>query len=227
MDGRILIAPVYSPKTVRRLALLPALLAFGCSSQPPPRAPATAAPAAAVESDEYTRYELLPPETAQFHILYEVTAIAPGATVFFNPIRRGSAASGERVTDAMTGEDLRFEVVSGDEARRTGLPEAERGGEYIRVHLPRPVPADGGEVRLRIEKTYRDAKSYFSEGGEIVFRRSLGVRRNGVLLPEGYELTACNYPSQVLTVGGRILVSFVNPGPDDVSFTVRARRFPS
>ena len=217
---------VYSTEIVRRLALLSALLLSGCASQPPPRAPAPAA-SAPVEADEYTRYELLAPETAQFHILYEVTAIAPGATVFFNPIRRGSAASGERVTDAMTGEDLRFEVVPGDEARRTGLPDAERDVDYIRIHLPRPVPADGGEVRLRIEKTYRDPKSYFARGGEIVFERSLGVRRNGVLLPEGYELLACNYPSQVLTVGGRILVSFVNPGPDDVSLSIRARRLPS
>jgi len=77
------------------------------------------------ESDEYTRYELLAPGTARFHILYEVTAIAPGATVFFNPIRRGSAASGERVTDRMTGEDLKFDVVSAEEARRTGLADAE------------------------------------------------------------------------------------------------------
>jgi hypothetical protein len=82
-------------------------------------------------------------------------------------------------------------------------------------------------VRLLIEKTYEDPKSYFSEGGEIVFRRSLGVRRNGVVLPEGYELTSCNYPSQVLSSGGRIFVSFMNPGPDDVSLTVRARRLPS
>ena len=46
---------------------------------------AAAAPAAAqapqqVESDGYTRYELLAPGSHKFRILYEITASAPGAT---------------------------------------------------------------------------------------------------------------------------------------------------
>jgi hypothetical protein len=98
------------------------------SSRPPAQRAEMGAPR--TESDEYTRYELLDPETAQFHILYEVTAIAPGATVFFNPIRKGSEASGERVTDRMSGEALRFEIVSGEEARRTGLPGADLDSDY-------------------------------------------------------------------------------------------------
>jgi len=55
---------------------------------------ATPAPPAApqTESDEYTRYELLAPESASFKIYYEVTATAAGAKVFFNPIRKGSTA---------------------------------------------------------------------------------------------------------------------------------------
>jgi hypothetical protein len=32
------------------------------------------------QTDEYTKYELLAPETAQFRIYYDVTAISPGAT---------------------------------------------------------------------------------------------------------------------------------------------------
>jgi hypothetical protein len=221
------------------LVALSALSAAACSSQPATRsAPApqpTPTPAAQrqtqeepVETDEYTRYELLAPETASFHILYEVTAIAPGATNFFNPIRKGSAASGERVTDRMTGEELRFEVVSGEEARRTGLSGADLDTDYIRVRLPRPVPAGGGQVRLLIEKTYKDPKSYLLEGNTIVFTRSLGIRRNSVVLPAGYELTACNVPSQVLSeTDGRIAVSFVNPGPGPAALTLRAKRLPS
>jgi hypothetical protein len=214
---------------MRRFGTLLAVLAAGCASQapaPPPRAVAPA-PAPAVEADEYTRYELLSPETAQFHILYEVTAIATGATLYFNPIRKGSIASDERVTDRMTGQALSFEVVSSEEARRTGLSDAEPGTDYIRIHLPRPVPPGGGQVRLLIEKTYKDPKSYFSEGDEIVFTRSLSIRRNGIQLPAGYELVSCNVPSQVLTEGGRTLVSFMNAGPDDASLTIRARRLPS
>jgi len=165
---------------------------------------------------------------AQFHILYEVTAIAPGATVYFNPIRKGSVASGERVTDRMSGEDLRFEVVSPEEARRSGLADAEAGTDYIRIHLPRPVPGNGGQVRLLIEKTYKDPKSYFAEGGEIVFTRSLSIPRNSVVLPAGYELLSCNVPSQVLTAAdGRIFITFMNAGPAEAPLTIRARRLPS
>ena len=170
----------------------------------------TAAAAQPPASDDYTRYELLAPGTAQFRIVYEVTATAPGAAYYFNPIRQGSEASDEAVYDRMSGKPLRFEVVSG----------------YIKVHLPRPVPS-GGEVRLRIDKTYRDPKSYFVEGERLVFARSLGVRRNSVVLPGGYELVACNVPAQVLQEpDGRIKVSFMNPGPDAAGVGVKARRLP-
>jgi hypothetical protein len=223
---------------VRSFSLLVVSIALGCAAplpapagKPSPPSPTTrpaagpASPQEPVEADEYTRYELLAPETAQFHILYEVTAVAPGATLFFNPIRKGSVASGERVTDRMTGEDLRFEVVSGEEARRSGLTDAERDTDYIRIHLPRAVPAEGGQVRLLIEKTYKDPKSYFREGDTIVFSRSLSIRRNGVVLPSGYELISCNVPSQVLTEpGGRLLVSFFNAGAGPAPLELRARR---
>ena len=59
------------------------------------------------EQDEYTLYDLLAPETASFKITYEVTATTPGATAFFNPIRKGSVASDEAVFDMMTGAPLR------------------------------------------------------------------------------------------------------------------------
>jgi hypothetical protein len=195
-------------------------------------APAPAPPEAAAsaeelrtEADEYARYELLAPETREFHILYEVTAVAPGATVFFNPIRKGSVASGERITDRMTGDALRFEVVSGEEARRSGLQRADLDTDYIRIHLPRPVPPGGGQVRLLIEKTYRDPKSYFQEGNAAVFSRSLGIRRNSVVLPAGYELLSCNVPSQVLSEpDGRVAIAFWNPGPSAAPLRLTARR---
>jgi hypothetical protein len=220
---------------MRRFVLVSAAMTLACASQPAPKTnPASPSPtsglAAAVreqpvEADEYTRYELLAPETAQFHILYEVTAISTGATAFFNPIRKGSVASGERVTDRMTGEALRFEVVPGEEARRTGLPDAELDTDYIRIHLPRAVAPEGGQVRLLIEKTYKDPKSYFPEGDTIVFVRSLSIRRNSVLLPAGYEIVSCNVPSQIQSESdGRILVSFMNPGPGPAPLEIRARR---
>ena len=51
------------------------------------------------EANGYTRYELLAPGSAKFRIVYDITAIRTGATAFFNPIRKGSVASDEKVTD--------------------------------------------------------------------------------------------------------------------------------
>jgi hypothetical protein len=187
-------------------------------------APAGVGGAYRAESDDYTRYELLQPESGQFHILYEVTATRPGATAYFNPIRKGSEASGEAVYDRATGKALAFEAVSGAEARRSGLPDADLEMGYLRIHLPRPVPPEGG-VRLLIEKTYKDAKSYYrKDGGRIAFARPLGVRRNAIVLPAGYELVACNIPSQVLAEpDGRTKVSFMHTGPEAAPLEIEAR----
>jgi hypothetical protein len=53
-----------------------------------------------------------------------------------------------------TGKPLRFELVKG----------------AIKVELATPVPK-GGARRIRIFKTYADAKSYYPEGDRIVFDR--------------------------------------------------------
>ncbi len=166
---------------------------------------------AQTETDEYTRYELLSPESASFAIRYEVTATSTGASYFFNPIRKGSVASGESAIDVMTGQPLKFEVVSGAEAVKDPLMKGEDAGvDYIKVYLARTVPPEG-QARLLILKTYRDAKSYYREGDTIVFNRSLSIPRNSVVLPAGYELVACNVPAQVLTEpDGRIAISFLN-----------------
>jgi hypothetical protein len=175
------------------------------------------------EEDDYTRYELLAPETQQFAIVYDVTATTAGARYYFNPIRKGSEATDERVIDLLSGQTLEFDVVSGTDAKQGGHPAADVDTSYIRVHLPRPVPKEG-EVRLRIWKTYKDPKTYYRDGDTIVFDRSLGIRRNAVVLPAGYELTACNVPSQVITeADGRIKISFMNTGAAAAPLVLRAR----
>ncbi|HEX5261930.1 MAG TPA: hypothetical protein VFW13_00275 [Phenylobacterium sp.] len=187
----------------------------GAAAQTPKPAPQ--------EANGYTRYELLAPGSAKFRIIYDITAVRPGATAFFNPIRKGSIASDERVTDLATGASLAFKVVSGEAAKTTGLPDADPTSDYIRVELARPVPAGGGEGRMRIEKTYEDAKSYHADGAEIVFERGLGIKKNAVVLPAGYVLLACNYPSQVAQeADGRIRVSFFNVTPGEAPLKLRA-----
>ena len=173
--------------------------------------------------DEYTRYELLAPETSSFKIIYDVTAVSPGAKFFFNPIRQGSVATDESVIDLMTGSALKFQEVSGAEARESGLSNASLDGRYIRVELARPVP-QGGEGRIRIIKTYKDPKSYFRDGTAVVFDRPLGIKRNAVVLPAGYELVSCNIPSQVIEeADGRVGISFMNTYPSQAPLVLRAR----
>src|SRR5579871_3296128 len=92
-------------RLVRLLSSLAAAVAMTVSS---PRA--LAAQARQTEADEYTRYELLEPGSAKFRIVYEVTATTAGATYFFNPIRKGSVASNESVSDRATGKPLVFDV---------------------------------------------------------------------------------------------------------------------
>ena len=213
--------PCRSWRTARRAV---ALIGLGSAAALPVSGGAQAPPQ--TDADHYTRYELLAPGSAKFRIVYEVTATTAGATRYFNPIRRGSVATDEAVHDRMSGAPLRFEVVSGDVARAGGVRGAAADGEYIMVHLARPVPA-GGEVRLLIDKTYEDASSYVAGGDTLVFSRPLGIRRNAVVLPAGFELTGVNYPSQVRQeADGRIAVSFINVGTGQVPYVVRARRLP-
>src|SRR5213595_1970427 len=103
-----------------------------------------------ISADTYTRYELLAPETHQFKIYYEVTETRVGARFHFNQIREGSEASDESVIDLATARPLKFEVVSGAQAKADSPGESlSAAGRYIKVHLAHAVP-DGGEYRLAI-----------------------------------------------------------------------------
>lgn len=184
--------------------------------------------AAALGDDEFTVYELLAPDTHQFAIVYDVTQSREGAEWFFNPIRPGSTASKERVIARATGKDLPFDVVSGKEAKASGLvsPKTADDEQFIRVHLPAPVPKNG-QARIRILKTYTDAASYFVKDGQLVFVRPLGIKRNVVVLPKGWELIECASPGIVTTdPDGRVRVSFVNDRDDQLPVKIVARRLP-
>jgi hypothetical protein len=182
-----------------------------------------AAEARQTETDEYTRYELLAPETASFKIYYEVTATTAGAKFFYNPIRKGSVASDESVYDAMSGKPLHFEVVRGAEAHKDALmADADLDTEYIKVTLARPVP-ENGQGRVIIVKTYKDPKSYYVDGKAIIFKRPLGIQRDKVVLPAGYEVVGLTVPSQILTEkDGRIAISFLHAGAGEAPLEVRA-----
>lgn len=176
--------------------------------------------------DSYTRYELLDPATQSFRILYEVTATASGSEFYYNTLRKGSEHKVDDVIDLMTGKALEWTIITGVEAKKAGYAEAVDDVDYLKIKLARPIAA-GSEYRLKIDKTYKDPKSYFNQNDRIVFDRSLGIKRNSVVMPRGYELVKCNYPSQVTLEGdGRIKISFLNSGPSEVPLRIEGRKLP-
>jgi hypothetical protein len=182
-----------------------------------------------ISSDTYTRYELLAPESHQFKIYYEVTETRAGARFHFNQIREGSEASDESVVDLATGKPLKFEVVTGAQAKTDSPAENFTAtAHYIKVHLAHTV-SERGEYRLAIIKTYKDDKSYYSEGDQIVFKRPLGIPRDSIVLPAGYEIVSCSVATQVLReADGRLKLAFVNPGSGgQLEVTIKARKLPA
>jgi len=182
----------------------------------------------ATAADEFTLYELLPPETHQFAITYDVTATREGAPFFFNPIRPGSVSTRERVIERNTGKELKFEVVTGKDAKPTGLvpPDTPDKAEFIKVYLSAPVPK-AAETRIRIFKTYTDPASYTLQNSQLLFTRPLGIKRNVVVLPKGWELIECGSPGIVSTdPDGRVRVSFLNDRDDQLPVKIVARRLP-
>lgn len=179
-----------------------------------------------ISADTYTRYELLAPESHQFKIYYEVTETRAGARYHFNQIREGSEATDESVIDLASGKPLKFEVVTGAQAKTDSPTENfSVNGHYIKVFLAHPVSANG-EYRLAIIKTYKDDKSYYVEGDHIVFKRPLGIPRDSVVLPAGYEIVSCSVATQVLTEpDGRLKLAFVNAGSGgQLEVTINAKK---
>jgi hypothetical protein len=178
--------------------------------------------------DERATYDLLGPETSSFRTDYEVSVTTSGATTFFDKIGAGLTtvpnATGDGVTDLMTGTPLKVDEVTGAQAKAGGLVDADANSRYLRIQLARPVPDRGGQARLRVVHTYRGAESYRRQGDAIVFSRNIGLPRATFVLPAGYQLTDCNVPSQVLSdAGGRVRVSFMHQGPGPVALLLKAR----
>lgn len=172
--------------------------------------PVLAQPAQTVQ-DEYALYDLLAPETASFRAVYDVAFTTSGATVFHDRIGSGlttAAASDDGVIDLMSGAPLKYTV----------------SATSVDVTLARPVPAEGGQARMRITKTYKDAKNYRRDGDGLIFDRAIPIRRAAILLPAGYQLTECNVPSQVLAdPDGRLRVSFMHQAPGAAALVLRAK----
>src|SRR5581483_10646556 len=177
-------------------------------------------------ADDFTVYELLAPSTHSFDIIYDVTQTREGAAYFYNPVRQGSTATNERAIDLATGKPLELSSVTGKQAKAEGGVGARTAddSEYLRVKLLRPVPK-GAETRIRIYKTYTDAPSYYEKDDTFVFDRPLGIKRNVVLLPKGYELVGSASPAIVSTdADGRVRLSFLNDRNDQLPVRIVGRK---
>lgn len=158
-------------------------------------------------TDEYTRYELLPPDTSSVKMTYEVSATTEGARTYVDAVPPGATASDVAVHDMMTGDALKFAV----------SPTA------ITVTLARPVPPKG-QGRIRIEKTVRNARAYQRSGDVGTLTAPLGAGRHDFVLPAGYELVACNIPVRVLSEDdGRVKLDLMNVAPGDATIAISLR----
>lgn len=176
--------------------------------------------------EAYTIYDLQPPSTHSFDILYDVSSNREGAQYFFNPIRQGSVSTKESVVDLYTGKQLQFEEVDAAAARASGLVRGKIADDqkYIRVKFLKPVPKNG-EIRIRIIKTYTDPPSYYEKDNSLIFDRPLGIKRNVVILPKGYELVGSASPGIVSTdMDGRVRVSFLNDRDDQLPVKIIGRK---
>ena len=183
---------------------------------------------AAFAQRDFTVYELLPPDTHRFAIVYDVSTSTEGSKFFLNPIRPGSKVSDERVIDLATGKELKFENVDGKTAKADGIRPASTPDDalFLKVTLAAPVPKTG-QARIRIYKVYEDAPSYFGQGDRLIFDRPLGIRRNVVVLPKGYELIGSSVPSIVSTqADGRVRISMLNDRDDQLPVKITGRRLP-
>jgi len=158
-------------------------------------------------TDEYTRYELLGPETASVRVIHEVSATTAGALAFDDRVPTGATVTNVAVHDMMTGEPLKFAV----------------GGTGIHVTLARPVPPKG-QGRIRIEKTVKNALAYRRTRDVATLTLPLGAGRHNVVLPLGYELIASNIPARVISEDdGRTKLDVMNVAPGNQTLTITLR----
>ena len=178
--------------------------------------------------DREILYELLAPETHAFRITHDYTARKAGEQYYFNVVRAGSHVTDPESIDLDGGAKLKWEVLTGKQVRERKLPlsNVEDDSEVVITYLAHGL-GTGETNRIRLKETYTDAKSYYTEGEDIVWDRTFGRLRNTVVLPQGWYLIALASPGTIQTLpDGRVSVYVVNPRNDDVRVFLRARKRP-
>lgn len=177
--------------------------------------------------EPYTQYAMLDdPGTNAFRVTYMPFEDTVGATLLINGTRHGSDGGDVEVYDPRTGKPAKFDYLTGVEMIAQKVPGRYTPEDhYIKAQLPWPVP-EGGEGRVLIYKTYKDARTYYADGADtIVWVRGLSAHRVGLVLPKGYSLVSSNIAAGILGLSdGRLKLSIINPSGGGSPLTLRARK---
>jgi hypothetical protein len=170
-------------------------------------------------------YFLQQPDTHAFDLFHDYTESVAGVDKYLNIVRAGSAVSHPSARILDTGEDLKWEVLTGDAIRQAGLDVSDvTGATQVVVFHFAPVKLNAS-VRLRMYETYTDSARYRIEGGMLVWDRSFGRPANAVVLPPGWYVTNSAIPGSISeTADGRVRLDFINPRPDEIEVLLTARR---
>jgi hypothetical protein len=128
--------------------------------------------------------------------------------------------------DLDTGKPLETHNVAGKDVNALGYyaSKVEPDSVAVQGDLPDAI-AEGRSKRIRVEETYTDPVGYTMEGGELVWKRTLGRPLNYVTLPAGWLLSSVNTPAIIsLDEEGRVRLRFANPRNDELSVAIKARK---
>jgi hypothetical protein len=171
-------------------------------------------------------YDLDAPETHSFRLHHDFTESRPGTDTYLNVVRAGSRVSNPRAILLDTGAALAVEEMTGADALAAGLgAEDEIRPEAEVVVVRHPAVEPGRSIRVRIEETYTDPERYRLDAGELAWDRSFGRTRNALVLPAGWHVVVNAIPATISeTPDGRTRLDYVNPRPDTIAVSLRARR---
>jgi len=101
---------------------------------------------------------------------------------------------------------------------------AGKQGSWNVVKLDVPIENDRQSAHLRITGTLNDP-AYKSDNGELVFDRTLHGLRNTVLLPAGWDVSACSQSGTIGQYQGRAFVALINLNAENnYRVVIRARK---
>jgi hypothetical protein len=174
------------------------------------RSPATFTPTTGTDvffDDVKTLYDLDTPESHRIRVDQS-----------YSDYRKGGRATLDSLS-YLPLQDLK--VVDLDTAKP--LPPA-RAGATTTIALPVPITSDKQSAHLRITGTLVDP-GYTTEGGDLVFARTMKGLRNTVLLPAGWDVSEVSQSGTIGQYNGRAFVALINLNTENqYSVRIRARR---